>query len=80
MTKKLDIMNERDLVAPGEVCKWQTIGGKVSKVEDAVEVKKETRVEGPTVKEGIKEIEVVEKTYKLKPKKIMKKEEIKWGR
>lgn len=45
--KKLDIMNNKDPVAPGEVCKWQLIGGKVTKVEEfiptAIVVEKEEK-------------------------------------
>ncbi len=34
MVKKLDIMNMRDPVEPGEVCKWQIEKGKVQKIVD----------------------------------------------
>jgi len=72
--KKLDIMNERDLVAPGDVCKWQIVGGKASKTEDIVpEVKEEIKVIGPVVKEGIKEVEIVKKKLVKKKKEAEKK-------
>lgn len=60
--KKMDIMNKRDEeeVAPGEVLPWQHVKGKVQK---------EIRVTGPTVQEGIKDIEIVEKPSKKKKRK-----------
>ena len=64
MVTKLDIMNKRDEeeVAPGEVLPWQIVKGKIQK---------EIRVTGPTVKEGIKEILIIEKPS-TKKKKVKK--------
>ncbi len=59
--KKLDIMNKRDEVGVGEVCNWQLVGGKPTKVEVKTKpiVEEEIRVIGPVVKEAIKEVEEV---------------------
>ena len=53
--KKLDIMRDRD----GNEA-WDIVKGKVTKIE----TEKEIRLKGPIVEEGIKEIEVVEKSKK----------------
>ena len=70
--RKIDIMNSRDIVEPGEVSKWQLVDGKVTKTEDVIvpEKEEEIKVVGPVVKEAIKEITIV-------PKKKLK-EKTKW--
>lgn len=68
--KKLDIMNMRDGgdTKPGEDLPWQIVDGKVTKVE----VKKEIRIKGPTIQEGIEEIVIVKEERKKKTEKRKK--------
>ena len=78
--RKLDIMNTRDQVVPGEKCKWQMIGGKVTKVEEfipkALVIEKEVKAEVKKIVEEAKEEireEVKEKTIWERKKSAKKK-------
>lgn len=59
MVKKLDVMRARD----GEDA-WDIVDGKVTRVKK----KEEIKVEGPIVKEAIKEVKIVKKEIPEKKK------------
>lgn len=61
--KKLDAMNMR------ENEDWEIVDGKVNRIEKVGEIKKEIRIEGPVVKEGIEEIKIISKHSKSKKRK-----------
>lgn len=72
--KKIDIMNNKDRVEPGQPCQWQLVGGKVTKVEEfipkAIIIEKEKKEE---IKEIIKEVKKVSKPKVSKWEKKKKK-------
>ena len=73
---KLDIMNNKDPVKPGEVCKWQLVGGKVTRIEKFIPIS--LVLEKDLKEETIKIVKEVKKEVKeVKSDKWGKKKETK---
>ena len=71
--KKIDIMNNKDLVEPGEVCRWQLVGGKVKRIEETIPIALVVE------KEEIKEVrKIVEEKAEEVEKEVPKKKKKKW--